>query len=885
MLSLPPDRRVALATGLARFGDRPALVEGERVLTYAALAAEVEEVGRLLGGTRRLVLVAAGNDRGSVVAHLGALAAGHVVLLTADRDASVAELVATYDPDVVVRGGRVDERRAGTAHDLHPDLALLLSTSGTTGSPRLVRLGVEGVQANAESIAEYLAVRDSDVAVTTLPLHYCYGLSVLHSHLLRGASVVLTSLSVVDACFWDLVRAQGVTSLSGVPHTFELLDRVGFGAGVPPSLRYLTQAGGRMAPDLVRRYAELGQRHGFDLFVMYGQTEATARMAYLPPDLVLEHPGSVGVAVPGGELRIDAPDPVTGVGELVYAGPNVMLGYAAGPADLARPREVTELRTGDLARLDEAGLVEVVGRVARFAKVYGLRVDLDRVDHVLADDGLVAACASDDQRLVVAVQVEGPARPGPGRRLEARVAARVAARVGAITSLPPSGVRVVAVREIPRLPSGKPDARAVLELAAGSGAPEPQDVRGTFALVLGVERVDDEDTFTSLGADSLSYVETTVRLEELLGTLPTGWHVLSVGELEALRRRGDAAQRPRRRGRSVETGVLLRALAITAIVATHGNLVDLAGGAHLLLGLVGFNLARFHLTGTSAPERARRLVRSATRIAVPTVLWAGAVTLLAGAYPWRTALLLNGVAGPASWSEPAWHLWFVEAVVALLLGAAALVVVPGIHRVERRWPFWLPVAVAVAALATRYDLVSLRGGDEIHRAHVLAWLVALGWAAARATTWQHRAVVSLLLVATVPGFFGDPAREAVVAAGLLALVWAPVVRLPAVVARACGTLAGASLWIYLTHWQVYPHLEDRWPLLALLASLAVGVTAQRAWTAATAVGGRAVRGLRSGRPAIQRAAPEGGSVIAVSPESSTGRAPGTTLTATGVPAG
>ncbi|WP_207619689.1 AMP-binding protein [Nocardioides sp. IC4_145] len=883
MLPRPQTRRVALATDLARFGDRPALVEGTRVLSYAALAARVDEVGRTLGRTRRLVLVAAGNDLGTVVAHLGALAVGHVVLLTADRDESVAELVAAYDPDVVVRGGRVEERREGSAHDLHPDLALLLSTSGTTGSPRLVRLGAEGVQANAEAIAEYLSVRDSDVAVTTLPLHYCYGLSVLHSHLVRGARIVLTSLSVVDACFWDLVREQRVTSLSGVPHTFELLDRVGFGAEALPSLRYLTQAGGRMAPERVCRYAELGQRQGFDLFVMYGQTEATARMAYLPPDLASEHPSAVGVAVPGGRLRIDAPDPSTGVGELVYAGPNVMLGYATSPADLARPREVAELRTGDLARLDDAGLVEVVGRAARFAKVYGLRVDLDRVDHLLADDGLVASCASDDERLVVAVQPSARSgRPGQDRRLEARVGARARA----ITSLPPSAVRVVVVPELPRLATGKPDARAVLALAADARPPAPEDVRGTFALVLGAERVDDDDTFASLGGDSLSYVEMTVRLEELLGSLPAGWHARPVGELEALRRDGDAARRPRPRNRSVETGVLLRALAITAIVATHGNLLDLTGGAHLLLGLVGFNLARFHLTGTSASERARRLLRSAARIAVPTVVWVGTMTIVAGAYPWRTALLLNGVAGPRSWSEPAWHLWFVEAVVAVLLATAVLVALPGVHRLERRWPFWFPVAVAVGALTTRYDLVSLRGGDEIHRAHVVVWLVALGWAAARATSWQHRAVLSLLLASTVPGFFGDPAREAAVVVGLLVLVWVPTVRLPSAVGRACGTVAGASLWTYLTHWQVYPHLEDRWPVLALLASLAVGIAAQHAWTAATAAAGRVRGGLCAPwRPEPQRTAPGGGSVIATSPDSSTGRAPGTTLTATGVPTG
>ena len=889
---------VSLAADLARFGDRPALVTGtgrgdeDEQVTYAELADRVADVGRRLGPVRRLVLLAVDHDVASVVAYLGALAAGHVVLLTQDAPETVARLVSAWDPDVVVRHGDLAVVREGSAHDLHPDLALLLSTSGSTGSPRLARLGAAGVQANAEAIADYLSVRDTDVAVTTLPLHYCYGLSVLHSHLLRGASVVLTTLSVVDPCFWDLVRHRRVTSVSGVPHTFDLLDRVGLDPGGVPSLRYLTQAGGRMAPHLVRRWAELGQRQGFDLFVMYGQTEATARMAYLPPDLALEHPGAVGVPVPGGSLRIEDPDPATGVGELVYAGPNVMLGYASSRSDLARAREVTELRTGDLARRGPAGLVEIVGRTARFAKPYGLRVDLDGVEHLLGDDGLVAACASDDDRLVVAVV----ARSGADR---APLDARVRARVRAATSLPPSAVRVVLVDDLPRLPTGKPDTRAVLALAAGTvrtpgtdgagaaPAPGPLDVRGTFSLVLDRDRVADSDTFTSLGGDSLSYVEMSVRLEELVGDLPRDWHERPVGELEARRR----STTPRRRGRTVETGVLVRALAIVAVVATHGNLLSLTGGAHVLLGVIGFNVARFHLTGAPAAERCRRLVRSAVRVAVPTVVWAGGVTLLTGAYPWRTVLLLNGATGPLTWAEPAWHLWFAEAAVLIMAGLAVLVALPVVDRAERRWPFWFPVALAVAALSTRYGLVELRGGDEIHRAHVVFWLVALGWAAARATSWRHRGVVTVLLLLTVPGFFADPDRGPVVVLGLLALVWVPTVRLPAPLVRVVGTVAAASLWIYLTHWQVYPHLEDRWPWAAVLSSILVGVVAWRGWRVAQSAVRRLAARPRTGGPVLpgrlfpvpQRRASGGGPVSAVSPDSSTGRDPGTTVTATAVP--
>ena len=238
--------------------------------------------------------------------------------------------------------------------------------------------------ANARSIADYLDLRPTDVAITSLPLHYCYGLSVLHSHLLVGAAVVLTDLSVADACFWELVERTGVTGLAGVPHTYALLDAVDFGERLLPglpSLRYLTQAGGRMAPDRVRGYAGLAREHGVDLFVMYGQTEATAgsptsrpssRSTTRTPSASRSRAGRSGIA--------PVPDAPPGTGELVYAGPNVMMGYAGSRADLARGAELDRAAHRRPRPADRGGLFQVVGRLDRQAKVLGHRVDLDRVE-------------------------------------------------------------------------------------------------------------------------------------------------------------------------------------------------------------------------------------------------------------------------------------------------------------------------------------------------------------------------------------------------------------------------------------------------------------------------------------------------------------------------
>ncbi len=328
--------------------------------------------------------------------------------------------------------------------------------------------------------------------------------------------------------------------------------------------------------------------------------------------------------------------------------------------------------------------------------------------------------------------------------------------------------------------------------------------------------VRDEDTFVSLEGDSLSYVEMSIRVEEVLGHLPPSWHVTPIGEL---------APRPGRprRGRSLEMNVVLRALAIVAIVGTHANLFAVLGGAHVLLGVAGFNFGRFHLAGASRADRLRHMVSSVARVAVPSALLIGLVATFTRGLDWRNALLLNGVLGTRDWTEPAWHYWFIEALVYTLLALTVVLALPVVDKAERRWPFWLPMALAGLGLLTRYDVVEVMGGDVIHRANVVFWLFALGWATVKATSSRQRLLVSALLVATVPGFFDDLAREALVVGGMLALVWVRAVRVPAPVARALGVLASASLYVYLVHWQVYPYLEDEVPWLATVLSLVAGI--------------------------------------------------------------
>ncbi len=822
-------RPAGLFGDLARRGNAPALLHDGEVLSYADLAGRVADRAAVLGPVRRLVALACRRDVETVVTYLAALHGGHPVLLGEDMAA-----FAGYDPDVVAAGQRLDVRRPGSAHTLHPELAVLLSTSGSTGSPRLVRLSRDNLRANAASIADYLSLTAEDRALTTLPLHYCYGLSVLNSHLQVGAGVVLSERSVVDDGLWEEFRSAGATSFAGVPHTFDLLDRSGFAARDLPSLRTVTQAGGRLAPDRVRRWAATGRDRGFDFVVMYGQTEATARMAYLPPHLAEQRPEAIGVPIPGGAFRIDLErGDGDDVGELVYDGANVMLGYATRPADLALGRTVSELRTGDLARQHEDGLYELVGRRSRFAKLFGLRVDLDRVERLAGERGVPARAVEHDGAVTVFVT----------RHRDLPAVSLLAARCG----LPSHGLRGHVLAAFPLTSSGKPDYAALQAQAALADQPLPgsarpastgadstgaltvaaQDVRDLYARLLGRPDATVSDSFADLQGDSLSYVEASIRLTDLLGGLPEGWAGRSATDLVA------KPSRPRRRGWvRVETSVLLRAVAIVLVVATHANLLSVMGGAHLLLVVAGFNVARFRLGEASRTERARGLLHAAAQVFAPACVWILGVTVVTHLYQPATALLLNNLLGADTWTVQ-WQFWFLEAVVWAQVALAGLVLVPGLDRLERQDPYRTALVVALATLALRYALVGVTAGaTERYALPAVLWCVALGWLVARSDTRGRRLTTSLLVAVSVHGFFDDPVREGLVVLGVLALAHLPTVPVPRPLVPAAVTLAASSLFVYLTHWQVYPHLEMTHPWAATLLSFAAGVAVWRGWTRA-----------------------------------------------------
>ncbi|HET6967356.1 MAG TPA: AMP-binding protein [Ornithinibacter sp.] len=852
--------------GTGHPADAPAVhLQGGGVLTTltrADLAERVRATASLLTGERRLVHVRAANTLGTLVGYLAAHAAGHAVLLTPPGEPA-ATLARVWDPDVAIaEDGAVEVRRDAPSHPLHPDLALLMSTSGSSGSPRLVRLSWDNVRSNAEQIAASLSVRPTDRAVTSLPVHYCYGLSVVHSHLVAGASVVLTDLSVADPCFWDLVRDTGVTTLAGVPHSFDLLDRVGFAQMHLPHLRTVTQAGGRLDPQRVVELAALGRRRGFDLVVMYGQTEATARMTTLAPDLAGSHPRTVGRPVAGG--RVDLLD-----GEIVYSGPNVMLGYAETPSDLALGRTLDRLHTGDLGRWTPEGLLEVTGRRSRVAKVLGHRVDLDHVERGLRADGCDVRCVDGGAGLVIC------AAGTPAGDLASAAARRA--------GLPTRCVRVLEPRDLgldalPHLPTGKVDDARLTALAGSAPDPTPAPLAGSlrerYAALLGRDVVSPADSFATLGGDSLSYVEASLHVEERLGHRPTGWHVMTVAELEELERRADttrsdAVAPASGRGtggwvhraadrwlttRSLETGVLLRAVAIVLIVGTHAHVFRLQGTAHALLVLVGYNLARFTLAGGDRATRVRALLTASRRVAAPALVVIGTVHLLTGQYALSTVGLLNWALGEPRLG-PDWRFWFIESTVVVVLAVTALVATSWGDRLERRHPFAVPLALTGLAMLwwkeVLFPPVPHMQGSPL----VVAWLFFLGWAAARAGGVRERLVVTAVAIPSVGTFSGNPRRDLLTLAAVLLVLWVPTLRVPRGLVPAVHVLAASSLFVYVVHWQVLQAMRST-PWLSVAVGLAAGVAYWFAWTRGP-VGMRRLRGRwpTPSEPTAQQGAP------------------------------
>lgn len=435
--------------------------EAGRSISYAELNDEIDSFISKLPKDRTLVLLKIRNNFASVIAYLACLRKRNpIILVDADlNDFLFNKINQNYNPNLIIDSLEVIVQHSNQL-DLADELAVMLSTSGSTGSPKLVRLSKDNLQHNADSIVSYLGLTSSDVAITTLPLHYSFGLSILNSHLTTGGKIVLTSESLISKDFWKLVQSEKVTSLSGVPYVFQMLRKMRYERFNTDSIRYLTQAGGRLDNETISYFEQQCRNKNQKLYIMYGQTEATARISYLPYESLADKLGSIGIAIPGGKLsirdihNIEISKPNI-EGEIFYTGPNVMLGYAESLVDLSLGNITNGvLKTGDIGYRDTDGYFFITGRIQRFIKMYGLRISLDAVDDILSEQGFSAVATGKDDKLFIVI--EGTDQPEMTDSIKTVVSNTLKLNINSINTY--------YVDVLPRTSSGKVNTKVLKDL-------------------------------------------------------------------------------------------------------------------------------------------------------------------------------------------------------------------------------------------------------------------------------------------------------------------------------------------------------------------------------------------------------------------------------------
>lgn len=412
-----------------------------------------------LTGPRSLVFIYTQNRIDTVAAILGAHLAGHVVALFDSKlSISLREVLEkAYMPEWIIDSGYPVSRIQQTASELNPYLAMLWSTSGSTGSPKLVRLTWESLLANAKGIAKVLDIKQYDVGAGYLPIHYSYGWSVLSSHLIQGARVCLTEQTLTDHDFWPTMKNQNVSHFPGVPFNYEVMSRFNFSKLDLPELRTMTQAGGNLALDIRKTLHDYMHSRGGKFYVMYGQTEAAPRMTTLDHNDFPYAPDSVGIPLPGCKIEIRNPD-AEGWGDVTFYGPNVMQGYSQSRLDLQLGDEQKGcLLTGDIGRLDQLGRLVLAGRRGRDGKLFGLRINLDEVEKWVTPLGAGAVTLDESHLLLHIVKSND-------YEADSRKSKEIIKQLQAKLAIPVSAYKVNLVEGIPRSSRGKID-YAALRLA------------------------------------------------------------------------------------------------------------------------------------------------------------------------------------------------------------------------------------------------------------------------------------------------------------------------------------------------------------------------------------------------------------------------------------
>ena len=284
---------------------------------------------------------------------------------------------------------------------INKEISCLISTSGTTGEKKFVKIGKSNLLSNTLGITKMLGIKKKDITITTMPPNYSYALSIINTHLMNGAKIILNRYSLIDRNFWDLFNKYKPCNLNGVPYIFEILNKIGF-EKLKKNLRYITQAGGKLEKKLRDKIIEFCKDENIKFYIMYGQAEASPRISIMPWNLLQKFPDSVGLPLPGGKIKIKKKSKADTDGEIVYKGKNVFLGYSNSYRDLKNKDKIKGiLNTGDIGFLDKNNLIHLTGRKKRILKIFGIRISLDLLEQELQKHNYQCICNGNDKKLQI----------------------------------------------------------------------------------------------------------------------------------------------------------------------------------------------------------------------------------------------------------------------------------------------------------------------------------------------------------------------------------------------------------------------------------------------------------------------------------------------------
>ena len=396
--------------------------ENKKYLSYEDVLNMGENITKNLK-PRSLIFVLAENDIEFAVSYISFFKKGIVQMLLNPKIPSnfLNQLIKAYMPNYIFlpNSRKVDLKsfeiineldnykiiqiNKNNSYSVNKDLSLLLGTSGSTGSIKFVRISYENIYYNTCDIAKFLKIDENHKTITTMPPFYTYGLSVINTHLFSGASILVTNAKTIEKLFWELMKNEKICSFAGVPYFYEILNKIKFDKINLPYLKYFTQAGGALRKDLIKYFLKYSEKNKKNFIIMYGQTEATARMTYLPYKMLKKKIGSVGLPVSSGKINLLSDNSNNDKkGEIIYQGKNVSLGYARNFTDLIKGDENKGiLKTGDLAKKDRDGYLYITGRKSRDIKLFGHRVSLDEMEQILFNKGYNCRCCGFDNKVTI----------------------------------------------------------------------------------------------------------------------------------------------------------------------------------------------------------------------------------------------------------------------------------------------------------------------------------------------------------------------------------------------------------------------------------------------------------------------------------------------------